>query len=115
MKQQLLLILFYYYLYLFSGRHGRDRVGRDRIGRDRVGRDRIGRDRIGRDRIGRDCIGRDRMVVGVITTYTISASHNVSGEFESRPGEMYSIQQYVIKFVRDLRQVFSMYSGFFHQ
>jgi len=32
------------------------------------------------------------------------------------PGEMYSIQQYVIKFVGDLRQVvFSKYSGFLHQ
>ena len=47
--------------------------------------------------------GRDRMVVGLITTYAISAYHFVS----SNPvyGEVYSIQHYVITFVSDLRQV----------
>jgi len=49
--------------------------------------------------------GRDCMVVGFITTYVISAYHRLSCEFESRPGEVYSIQHYVIKFVSDLRQV----------
>jgi hypothetical protein len=43
--------------------------------------------------------GRDRMVVGFITTYAISC------EFESRSGEVYSIQHYVIKFASDSRQV----------
>jgi hypothetical protein len=44
---------------------------------------------------------RDRMVVGFITTctYAISASSN------SAHVEVYSIQQYVIKFVSDLRHV----------
>ena len=41
--------------------------------------------------------GRDRMVVGFTTTYSISAYHHESCEFEFR--------YYVIKFVRDLRQV----------
>jgi hypothetical protein len=41
------------------------------------------------------------------TTYTIS-------ELESRSGEVYSIQHYMIKFVSDLRQV-GGYSGFLHQ
>jgi len=48
------------------------------------------------------------MVVGFTTTYAISAYHHWSCEFESRPGEVYSIQHYVIKFVSDLRYV----SGF---
>jgi hypothetical protein len=39
--------------------------------------------------------GRDR----------ISAYHPYSCKFESRSGEVYSIQHYVIKFVSDLRQV----------
>ena len=38
------------------------------------------------------------MVVGFITTYAIN-------EFKSQSGEVYSIQNYVIKFVSDLRQV----------
>jgi hypothetical protein len=46
--------------------------------------------------------GRDRMVVGFTTTYAISTYHQC--EFESRSGEVYSIQHYVIKFVSDLRQ-----------
>ena len=40
--------------------------------------------------IFRGCCGRDRMVVGFITTYTIS---------------VYSIQHYVIKFASDLQHV----------
>ena len=52
--------------------------------------------------------GRDRMIVGFITTYAINAYHHKRCEFESRLGEMHSIQHYVIKFVSDLRCV----SGF---
>jgi hypothetical protein len=48
---------------------------------------------------------RDRMVVEFITTYAISAYHHWSCEFESRTGEVYLIQHYVIMFVSDLRQV----------
>jgi hypothetical protein len=48
---------------------------------------------------------RDRMVVGFITTYAISAYHNYRCEFESRSGEVYSIQHYGIKFASDLRQI----------
>jgi hypothetical protein len=44
----------------------------------------------------------DCMVVGFITTYEISAYHHYSCAFESRSGEVYSIQQYVMKFVSDL-------------
>ena len=50
--------------------------------------------------------GRDRMVVGFTTTYAISAYHHWCCEFESRSGR--GVKHYVIKFVRDLRQV----SGF---
>ena len=39
---------------------------------------------------------RDRMVVGFKTTYTISAYHHWSCEFESHSGEVYLIQHYVI-------------------
>jgi hypothetical protein len=49
--------------------------------------------------------GRDRMVVGFTTTLAISAYHHWSWEFESAHGEVYSIQQYVIKLVSDFRQV----------
>jgi len=42
---------------------------------------------------GADC---DRMVVGFITTYTISAYHHWCCEFESRSGR--GVQHYVIKF-----------------
>ena len=52
--------------------------------------------------------GRDRMVVGSITTYTICDYHHGRCGFESRSGEVYSIQHYMIKFVSDLRHV----SGF---
>ena len=57
------------------------------------------------------------MIVGFITTYAISAYHHLRCEFESRSGEVYSIQHYVIKFVSDLRRsvVFSRYSSFLHQ
>ena len=51
------------------------------------------------------CGRRDRMVAGLWTTYAISVYHHWCCEFESRPGELYSIQHYVIKFVSDLRQV----------
>jgi hypothetical protein len=43
--------------------------------------------------------GRDRMVVGFATTYAISAYHQSRCEFESRSGDVFSIQHYVIKFV----------------
>jgi len=51
------------------------------------------------------CRGHDRMVVGFITAYAISAYHHLHCEFESRSGEVYWIQHYVIKFVSDLWQV----------
>ena len=47
----------------------------------------------------------DRMVVGFTTTCAISAYHHQCCEFESRSGEVYSIQHCVINFVSDLRQV----------
>ena len=46
--------------------------------------------------------GRDRMVVGFTTTYAISTYYRWC-EFESRSGR--GVQHYVIKFVKDLRQV----------
>ena len=54
----------------------------------------------------------DRMVVGFRTTYAISAYHYWCCEFEYRLGR--GVQHYVIRFVRDLRQVggFLRYSGF---
>ena len=45
------------------------------------------------------------MVVGLITTYALSAYHHQHCELEPRSGEIYSIQHYVIKFVSDLRQL----------
>ena len=42
------------------------------------------------------------MVVGFTTSYALNAYHHYLCEFESRSGEMYSIQHYVIKFVSDL-------------
>ena len=45
---------------------------------------------------------RDHMVVGFITIY---AYQHQRCEFESRSGEVCSIQHYIIKFVSDLRQV----------
>ena len=46
---------------------------------------------------------RDRMVVEFIPTYAISAYDHGCCEFESRSGR--GVQHYVIKFVRELRQV----------
>ena len=61
-------------------------------------------------------LGRDRMVVEFTTTYAISAYHH---HYNPAQGEVYSIQQYVIKFVSDFKNVrsvvFSGYSGFLHQ
>jgi hypothetical protein len=48
---------------------------------------------------------RYTMAVGFITTYAISSYHHSRCEFEPRSSEAYSIQNYVIKFVSDLRQV----------
>ena len=45
--------------------------------------------------------GRDRMVVGLITTCAITTKVVSSNPVH---GEVFSIQQYVIKFVSDLRQ-----------
>jgi len=45
------------------------------------------------------------MVIGIITTYVISAHHYKCCEFESRSSEKYSIPHYVMKFVSDLREV----------
>jgi hypothetical protein len=45
------------------------------------------------------------MVVWIITTYAIRVYHHYNCEFESRSGEVYSIQHYAIEFVSDLRQV----------
>ena len=56
----------------------------------------------------RDRRGRDRMVVEFTTTYSIIAYHHKRCEFESRSGDVYSMQHFVTKFVSDLRQV----SGF---
>ena len=60
--------------------------------------------------LGMECIqhlqgrrGRDRMVVGLTTTYAISAYHHFCYGFKSRSGR--GVQHYVIKFVSDLRQV----------
>ena len=55
------------------------------------------------------CHGSDHMVVGFITTYAISAYHHWCCEFESRSGR--SVENYVIKFVGDLRLV----GGLLHQ
>jgi hypothetical protein len=46
---------------------------------------------------------RDRMVVGITTTYAISAFHHLCCEFQSRLGR--GVQHYVIKFVISLQQV----------
>ena len=51
----------------------------------------------------RDRRRHDRMVVGVTTTYAISAFHHWCCEFESRSGR--GVQHYVITFVTDCRQV----------
>jgi len=54
---------------------------------------------------GRHGHGHGHMVVEFTTTYAISAYHHWSFEFESRSGEVYLIQHYVIKFVSNLWQV----------
>ena len=46
---------------------------------------------------------RDRMVVGITTTYAISAYHHLCCEFQYRLGR--GVQHYVIKFVISLQQV----------
>jgi len=51
----------------------------------------------------RSHLGRHRMVVGLATTYAISAYHHWCCEFESRSGR--GVENYVIKLVSDLRQV----------
>jgi len=43
-------------------------------------------------------------MVGYTTTSAINAFQYLRCEFESRSGKMYSIQNYVIKLVSDLRQ-----------
>ena len=48
--------------------------------------------------------GRDRMESDYNYLYAISAYHHIRCEFESRSGEVYLIQHYVMKFVSDLRQ-----------
>ena len=53
----------------------------------------------------RQCCGCNFMEVGFTTTYAISAFHHYCCEFESRSGEVYTVQHYVIKFVNDLQQV----------
>jgi hypothetical protein len=54
-------------------------------------------------------LGRDRMVVGIATTCAISAYNHIRCEFESRSGEVFSIQHYVIKFVSGLWQVSGLF------
>ena len=49
--------------------------------------------------------GRASMVIEFITTYVISVYHHQRLEFESLPGEVYSIQHHAIKFVSELRHV----------
>ena len=49
--------------------------------------------------------GRDRMVVGFTTTYSISAYHHLFVRPNPAHGDVYSIQHYVIQFVRDIRQI----------
>ena len=63
----------------------------------------MSQDLFGLGRRGCDC-----MVIGFTTTYAISVYQHLRYEFESRSGEVYWMQHYVIKFVSDLQQV----SGF---
>ena len=49
--------------------------------------------------------GRDRMVVGFTITYSISAYHHLFVRSNPAHGDVYSIQHYVIQFVRNLRQI----------
>ena len=62
--------------------------------------------KLANDQKNRDCHDRDRMIVGIKTTYAISAFHHGCYEFESRSG--WGVQHYVIKFVSDF-PVFSTY------
>ena len=58
------------------------------------------------------------VIVGLLTAYAINAYHLWRYEFESRSGEVYSIQQYVIKCLSmtcGMSKVFSGYSGFLYQ
>jgi hypothetical protein len=59
------------------------------------------------------CHGHDRMVVGFKTTYAIGAYHNWCCKFEFRSGG--GVQHYVIKFVRNLRQVGGFLQVLLHQ
>ena len=52
-------------------------------------------------KLGKGHRGRDCMVVGLITTYAISAYHQQ--HLNPAHGEVYLIQHYVIKFVTALR------------
>ena len=45
------------------------------------------------------------MVVGFTTTYAINAYHHWCCEFETRSGDVYSEQHYVINFVSVMQQV----------
>ena len=45
------------------------------------------------------------MIVEFTTTFAISALHHWCCEFESRSGEVYSLQHYMIQFVSDLHKV----------
>ena len=49
--------------------------------------------------------GRHRMVAVFTTIYKISAYHHKHLEFESRSGEVYSLEHCVIKYDSDLWQV----------
>ena len=49
--------------------------------------------------------GRDHLVVGYTTTYAISAYPTKVVSSNPAHAEVYSMQHYVITFVRDLRQI----------
>jgi hypothetical protein len=55
------------------------------------------------------------MVVGFITTVQSVPFTATVVSLNPTHGEVYSIQHYVIKFVTDMRQVGSGYSGFLYQ
>ena len=55
--------------------------------------------------LGRGRRGGDRMVVGITTTYAISAYPHERCEIEFRSVEVYSVQHSVIQHVSDLRLV----------
>jgi len=52
------------------------------------------------------CGGRDHMVVGLTTSCAISAYHHKVESLNPVHGEVYSIQHYVIKFVRKQENCF---------